>query len=382
MMKVKLIGTGCGTVSDIQAEYVVGSRRLLEGITARKDIATRPEEIIKLLLSSGCENCAVLFSGDTGFYSGARGLLPLLHDQGIEAEVLPGVSSVQILAARLGRPWQDWVLYSAHGADCDPVAAVCGGKPAFFLTGGPNGPARLCQELTQAGLGQLPVTVGENLGFEEEAVSILAAQECARKTFAPLNVLLAEPAPRYSRQVPGIPDSAFLRAEGIPMTKQELRAVILSKLSVGPQDVCWDIGAGTGSVSVELALQCRAVWAVERKPEALRLTQANREKFGTWNLRLVEGAAPDALDGLPIPDAVFVGGSSGDLPEILQAIRCANPKARVCITAISLETLHTAMTQLKEPEITQIAVSQSKPVGQLHLLLAKNPVFLVTGVLS
>lgn len=380
-MKVMLIGTGCGSAADIQADYVVGSRRLLEGITARKDIATRPEDIIKLLLCSGCENCAVLFSGDTGFYSGARGLLPLLHDQGIEAEVVPGVCSVQALAARMGRPWQDWALYSAHGAQCDPVAAVCGGKPAFFLTDGSNGPARLCQELTRAGLGQLSVSVGENLGFEGEAVSCMTAQECARKTFAPLNVLLAEPAPRYSRRSPGIPDEAFLRAEGVPMTKQELRAVILSKLAVGPEDICWDIGAGTGSVSVELALQCRAVWAVERKPEAFRLAQANREKFGAWNLRLVEGIAPDALGSFPAPDAVFVGGSSGDLPEILQAVRCANPKSRVCISAVSLETLHTGMTQLKEPEITQIAVSQSKPVGQLHLLLAKNPVFLVTGVL-
>ena len=381
-MKVTLIGTGCGPVPDIRADYVVGAARLLEGYPGRKTVATKAEDILELLLTSGCESCAVLYSGDTGFYSGARTLLPLLAERGIEAEVLSGLSSVQLLAARLGRPWQDWTLCSAHGTDCDPVAAVCQGKPAFFLTGGPDGPARLCGELVRAGLGELPVTVGESLGSEEEAVSSMTAARCAEQTFAPLNVLLCEPAPRYPRRTPGIPDGEFLRVEGVPMTKQTVRAAILAQLAVGPEDVCWDIGAGTGSVSVELALQCRAVWAVERKPEALALAQANREKFGAWNLRLVEGSAPAALEGFPAPDAVFVGGSGGQLPEILQAVRQASPKARVCVSAISLETLHAAMAELRDPEVTQISVSRSRPAGQFHLLLAQNPVFLITGALA
>ncbi len=381
-MKVTLIGTGCGPIPDIQADYVVGAARLLEGYSGRKEAATRAEDIFKLLLASGCENCAVLYSGDTGFYSGARILLPLLTERGIETEVRPGLSSVQVLAARLGRPWQDWTLCSAHGTDCDPVAAVCGSKPVFFLTGGPDGPARLCQELTDAGLGELSVTVGENLGFDEERIFAMTAARCAEGTFAPLNVLLAEPAPRYPRCAPGIPDREFLRAEGVPMTKQEVRAAILSKLAVDPEDVCWDIGAGTGSVSVELALQCRAVWAVERKSEALALARANREKFGAWDLRLVQGSAPAALEDFPKPNAVFVGGSGGELSAILEAVRRANPKARVCVSAISLETLHTAASELKTPKVTQISVSRSRAAGMLHLLLAQNPVFLITGALA
>lgn len=381
-MKVTLVGTGCGPVPELQADYVVGAARLLEGYSGRKDTATRAEDILALLLASGCENCAVLYSGDTGFYSGARTLLPLLKERGIEAEVRPGLSSVQVLAAKLGRLWQDWALCSAHGTNCDPVAAVCRGTPAFFLTGGPDGPGALCRELARAGLGTLPVTVGENLGFAGECVSQMTAAECARRFFAPLNVLLCEPASRNPRRAPGIPDGEFLRAEGVPMTKQEIRAAILSKLAAGPEDVCWDIGAGTGAVSVELALQAKAVWAVERKPEALALAQANREKFGAWNLRLAEGSAPAALKGFPAPDAVFVGGSGGELPEILQAIRRTNRDARVCVSAISLETLHIAMAELRDPEVTQIAVSRSKAAEELHLLLAQNPVFLITGVLS
>lgn len=379
-MKVTLIGTGCGSVPDIRADYVVGASRLLEGCTGRRDAAIKAEDILKLLLSSGCEQCAVLYSGDTGFHSGARALLPLLEKHGIEAEVLPGLSSVQWLAAKLGRPWQDWALYSAHGTDCDPVAAVCGGKPAFFLTSGPDGPAQLCRQLADAGLGALRVAVGESLGFAGGSVYTGTAAQCAQKTFAPLNVMLAEPAPRYPRRVPGIPDGEFLRDKGVPMTKQEVRAAVLAKLAAGPEDLCWDIGAGSGSVSVELALQCKSVWAVERKADALALAQANRERFGAWNLRLVEGEAPKALEQFPKPDAVFVGGSGGELPEILRTVRRANPKARVCIAAITLETLHIAMAELEEPEAVQIAVSRGKAAGQLHLLLAQNPVFLITGI--
>ena len=168
------------------------------------------------------------------------------------------------------------------------------------------------------------------------------------------------------------------------MTKQVIRAAALGKLAAGPEDVCWDIGAGTGSVSVELALQSKAVWAVERNPEALELLRANRERFRAWNLRLVEGAAPEALDALPKPDAVFVGGSGGELPRILQAVHDANLNARVCVSAIALETLHTALETLTaldwETEVTQIAVTRGKPAGPLHLLTAQNPVFLITGV--
>ena len=164
------------------------------------------------------------------------------------------------------------------------------------------------------------------------------------------------------------------------MTKQEIRTAILAKLAIGPADICWDIGAGTGSVSVELALQCKAVWGVEQKSNAL--AQANRKKFGAWNLRLVEGTAPEALAALPRPDAVFIGGSGGELPEILAAVRRANSDARTCVSAVTLETLHLATEALRDPEVTQIAVNQTRRAGEVHMLLARNPVFLVTGALK
>lgn len=393
-MTVTILSMGCGEDSLTQqgraalegADLLVGSRRLLEQAPLPPDLpraeAVGAEDILSLLLASGAKSPCVLLSGDGGFYSGAARLLPLLERENIPCEVLPGVSSLQAFAAKLRKSWQGWNLYTSHGRDCDPVAAVCGGKPAFFLTGGTLGPAELCGLLTDAGLGELQVAVGENLGCEGEKLHTGRTAQFAKMTFAPLSVMLAQPALRYPRRTPGIPDEEFIR-DKVPMTKQEVRSAILGKLAVGPEDVCWDIGAGTGSVSVELALQCKQVWAVEREESACALITVNREKFGAWNLRLCRGMAPDCLTGLPAPDKVFIGGSGGNLPQILESVSAVNPRARVCLSAIALETLHTALAAFEElgyeAEVVQIAVSRAKKAGELHLLMAQNPVFLITG---
>ena len=393
-MRVTLASLGGGRENTITAECaaalknagcILGAPRLLErlpqGCTDNRVAAVRPRELLEAILAQRC-GCVVVYSGDAGFYSGARGLLPLLAERGIPAEVLPGVSSVQLLSARLGLPWQDWNLVSAHGADCDPVAAVSQGRPAFFLTGGAVGPGELCQRLTDAGLGSLSVTVGENLSAPEEAVTRGTAAELAGRAFASLSVLLAEGAPRYAPRCPGLPDGEFIRGN-VPMTKQEVRAAALAKLAVGPADVLWDVGAGTGSVSVELALAAGRVYAVECEPDACALIRENRRKFSAWNLRLVEGRAPQVLRDLPAPDGAFIGGAKGSMEAILDAVLSKNPAARICVSAIAVETLSAAGTALTgrggEAQGTQIAVSRTKTAGSLHLLTANNPIFLITG---
>ena len=388
-MTIMLIGCGCGSLTcDARAaidsaELVIGSARLLREYGADKpQIEAVTVPAIKAAIDgANCEKVCVLYSGDSGFYSGARMLLPELGGQ--DVRLLPGISSVQAFAAKLKKPWQDWLLCSAHGVDCDAVAAVCRDRPAFFLTGGRQGPAEISRTLTDAGLGFLKVYVGEELGTAAERITEGTAAEYAARAFSPLSVLLIEPAPRYPRRTPGLPDSDFLRAEKVPMTKQEVRAAALSKLAVTLEDVCWDIGAGTGSVAIELALQCRAVYGVEREEAALNIAAQNRERFGAWNLCLVKGEAPDALAALPKSDAVFVGGSGGQLGEILRAIHAANPAARICVSAITIESLHNAYSVLREldyeTEVTQLSVSRSKPAGGLTLMLAQNPVWLVTG---
>ena len=369
-----------------RAELVTGAQRLLDalpaGVTAERVPAVQPADVLAAV--AGAQNAAVLYSGDTGFYSGAAGLLARLKEAGIPARVLPGISSVQMLAAALGRAWQDWKLVSAHGRPCDPVAAVCGGRPAFFLTGtGESGPAALCAQLAAAGLGALPVTVGENLGLASRRIFAGTAAGAAGERFGPLAVLLAEPAFRLPARTPGWPDETFVRAEGVPMTKRAVRAQVLAQLALCPGETVWDVGAGTGSVSLEMAYANGGapVWAVERLPEACAVLEANRRRLGGWNVRPVSGEAPAALAGLPAPDVVFIGGTRGRLGPILDAALAANPAARICLTAIALETLAAALDACAarglEAEITQIAAAHA--AGRPHLLRAANPVFLITA---
>lgn len=398
-MKVTLVGLGCGTAATLTAEgmavlqeadCILGAARLLkelpeERFPSVRIAAVKPEDILEELLSRRPECPCVVFSGDTGFYSGARLLLPLLEERGADCRILPGISSVQLLAARLGRPWQDWRLYSAHGLPCDAVTAVMQGGPAFFLTGGALGPAELCRQWAEAGLGGLAVVVGENLSCEEECISKGTAAEFVNRTFAPLSVVLAESAPEPEpHRTPGLKDERFLRGQ-VPMTKQEVRAAVLAKLGVCPEDTVWDVGAGTGGVSVELARAAYRgrVFAVECQLDACELIRQNRKRFGAWNLRLIPGTAPETLNGLPAPDAVFIGGTHGKLESIIEAVLRANRKARVCISAIALETLAAAVAALTAhgltAEVTQLSVSRARTAGKLHLLTANNPVFLISG---
>ena len=398
-MKITLIGMGPGrggTAFDAWdkihgAGHVIGSERVIRELSSSGIAATalsRTRDIVERirgLEKEGCPDCAVLFSGDTGFHSGASVLLKALKEEKAEyqIEVIPGISSLQIFAARLQKSWQDWVLASAHGMEYDYIKKLSLGFPVFLLTGGGQETAGICQTLSECGLGSCMVTVGEDLTYPDEKIRAGKACEMAGEVFRPLNVMLIEPDPALipRRCVPGIPDGEWIRGR-IPMTKQEIRAAALAKLAVSREDICWDIGAGTGSVAVEMALAARQAWAVERDPEACELIEKNRSKFCAFNLHIVQGTAPEALGSLPAPDAVFVGGTGGNMAAILDCISETAKEARICISAVSLENLQLALNWMKEhgrePEVCQISVSRSSRAGDLHLLLANNPVFLVS----
>lgn len=396
-MNVTLIGMGSGQPENLtlqglaalrQADLILGARRLLAvlpaGCTENRAAAYRPDEVAELLQTSGAENAVLVYSGDTGFYSGASAMMEKLEALGVRARVLPGLSSIQLLAAALGRPWQGWNLVSAHGRTCDPVAECMQGRPTFFLTGGSEDPATLCAQLAAEGFGDVQGVVGQCLGTPEEKIFRGSVKELAAGRFNSLSVLLVEAAEVLPRRAPGLPDEAFERGD-VPMTKQEVRAAVLAKLAVRPEDILWDVGAGTGSVSVELALAAPRgrVYAVECRPEGCALIKANREKFRTRNLVLVEGLAPAVLSDLPAPDAVFIGGSKGSLAAIVDAALDKNPDARICVSAIALESLSAAVAALtakgRTVQVSQIAVSRARAVGGLHLMMAQNPIYLITG---
>ena len=398
--RVNLVGIGPGPRAQRtfeaaeameRADCLIGAKRMLaaapERPGQRRVEAIAPDAIRAAIdASADCGSFAVLLSGDPGFFSGARKLLPLLAD--CQVSVLPGLSSLSLLCARFGTSWEDAVFLSLHGRDRDPVPLLRRNRRVFVLVGGTDGMGQLCRRLCAAGLGALQMKVGEDLGYPEERCSAGTAAELAERSFSPLSVALIEnPAPD-APVTPGLPDSAFLRggAESpVPMTKSEVRAVCLSKLRPAADSLCWDVGAGTGSVSVELALLCPGgrVYAVERREDALALLAENRERFHTDNLTVLPGAAPEALATLPAPDRVFIGGAGGRLREILSLALERNPACRIVVTAVTLETAAELTACLRdfdwaETEAVTLNVARSRPAGAYHLLRSENPVTVFT----
>lgn len=399
-MKVSLVGMGPGspalltraaTAALARAELFIGAPRLLEpyrqgAVPCREAVLAR--DILAALEQSGAENAAVLLSGDTGFYSGAKGLRPLLLEAGMEVETFPGVSSLQYLCAKIGTPWEDIHPASAHGRACCPGELVARYGQVFFLTGesGNQTPRALCAALEQAGWGKARAWVGSRLSYPDEEIFSGAVEEFCRRDFPPLCVLLVrgEPATAPAGTF-GIPDSGFVRGQ-VPMTKEEVRAAALSKLRVAPGGTYWDVGAGTGSVAVAISALARdgRVLAVERDPEACGLILENAARFGAGNLTLVQGEAPAALGDLPAPDGVFVGGSGGSLEDILKTALEKNPRVRVVVAAVTLETLSQAAALLDAlpfagVEVSQITVARARELGRYHLMTGQNPVFLLSG---
>ena len=393
--QVALVGIGPGSTGGMtvearlairEADCLIGARRMLEaaretGQTVCEAVA--PDDILRCIRErQGVRRFAVVLSGDTGFFSGARRLLPLLKD--CETRVLPGLSSMQVLCARLGTSYEDVVPVSLHGRDVDIVPDVARHRRVFALVGGPEGAAELCSTLTAAGLGAVRVSVGELLGCPEERLTAGTAAELAGKTFAPLSVLLIEN--ENARPfTPGLPDDAFQRGEAVPMTKREVRCCALSHLALTAEAVCWDVGAGTGSVSIEMALLARKgrVYAIEKSENALALLAENRRSFHVSNLEIVPGRAPEACRELPAPTHVFIGGSTGSLREIVALVLEKNPNARLVLTAVTLESVAEMDRLIKEfhftdTDVTCLNVSCARELGPYHLMTAQNPVYLFT----
>ena len=405
MRKVTIIGAGPGNPDLLSraaldaidiADVVIGAHRALAGIDVPPDVVrcelVKTADIVAALTDAASwQRAVVVMTGDVGLFSGARRLVEALSgDARVDVRVIPGISSASYLAARLARPWQDWRFASAHGVACDIVAEAERAGELFLATSGGEDPSRLSGELVQAGFGDARVTVAERLSYPDERITCATASEIAGQTFDDLNVMLIEFAggaasSRWPYASSGIPDELFIRGD-VPMTKQEVRAVALAKLRLTATDTVWDVGAGTGSVSIEAALVARAgsVWAVERNATGVRLIRENADAFGCGNVHAVPGVAPEALAKLPVPDAVFVGGSAGELPSIVEAALEKNSQVRLCVPCVTVETLTEACTLLsgsrfKGFEACQVSAARAEAVGSHHLMKAQNPVFLVSA---
>lgn len=391
--KVTIVGVGMGDEGTLTAaaqqacraaELIVGAKRVtdaLAGFRKPTQNAVAARDVERIVRESACENIVVAMSGDTGFFSGTKGLLPLIRD--MEPVVLPGVSSISCFAAKAGISWDDALLLSAHGRPCNHVTKIRRSPKTIVLVGGDRGVSDLLQALADNGLGDLFVTVGENLSYPEEKLTRGTAAQLAEQSFAPLSLVLVEnPAAPNAVLTQGRPDGDFLRTE-VPMTKSEVRAVTLSKLRLTKTALCWDVGAGTGSVSLEMGEVCEDghVYAVERKQEACDLIERNKRHLGVTNVTVVEGSAPDALKDLPAPTHVFVGGSGGELKDILSLALAKNPAVRIVVNTVTAETFALALEAMKtlpvkDVEIVELSVSRGRQAGGYHLMTAQNPVYL------
>lgn len=374
-----------------EADCLIGAKRMLEAVAAPGQLcreAIAPEKIEEIIRANPqCRRFAVVMAGDIGFYSGTRKLLPRLSD--CKVELIPGLSSLVTLCARLGESYEDVVTVSLHGREGNPAALVARTPKVFALVGGENGMAKLCAQLRDAGLGDVKVSVGEQLGYPDEKITTGTAAELAERNFHSLSVCLirhdAEPVVTH-----GLPDEAFQRgshADGsvVPMTKSEVRWAALSHLRLKADSVCWDIGAGTGSVAIEMALQAYrgSVYAVEKKEGALALLEENKRRHHAGHMTIVPGAAPESCEGLPAPTHVFIGGSSGNIRSILELALAKNPHVRIVATAIALDTVAELMTcrkemSFRESDVVTITAAQGHKAGTYTLMQGQNPVYIFT----
>ena len=398
--EVTLLGIGMGsrgtlTVEGLEAvrkaELIVGAKRMAEAVRiSGQDVfyEYRSREIAEYLAAHPeYTKVVIALSGDVGFYSGAKKLIELL---GPDTKMICGISSVVYFMSKIGLSWDDARIVSAHGKSCNLVSMIRTNRKVFAILGTGDGVGRLAEKLDFYGMGDVILHVGENLSYDNEKILSKPARELIAYKGDPLCVICAqnekaEPEPATH----GLMDEAFIRGKA-PMTKTEVRTVSLAKLRLSKDAICYDIGAGTGSVSVEMALRAAdgEVYAIEKKEDALALLNENRQKFALDHMHIIPGTAPEALEELPAPTHAFIGGSSGNMKEIIELLIKKNPWVRIVINCITLETVGEALACIRElekqencqceNEVVQLCVSRSRNIGRYHMMMGENPIYIIT----
>jgi len=410
MVKIHLIGMSDAGLDSLSsrarslvetARFIAGGKRHLEFVAhlpaatfkVDGDMAGLAMRLKQEAAQLGAGAVVVLASGDPLFYGIGKALIERLGPELLE--VHPGLSSMQLAFARVGLSWEDASLVSVHGRSMAPLLAV----PPMALklgifTDDKNTPGTIATFLMAQGWpASSEAWVLENLEGRDEKVGALTLQELASRSFGPLNVMLARrsalarPADLHAF---ALPDKEFAQRkpqDGL-ITRAEVRAVALSKLRLFPSARVWDVGAGSGSVSVEAARLCRQgkVWSVEKNAEDCAIIRQNIAKFAVPNVELVEGRAPEALRGLPEPpDAVFVGGSGGNMAGILgTCLASLKPGGSLVVDTVTLENTAECLAWFKASgldwDFVQLQVSRRRPILNLNRLEALNPVYIFWGI--
>lgn len=419
--KIILSGIGMGNTDGMtreayhafeEAEVIFGAERMLENLPGKgiKVPYYRADDIISYLIEHPqYTKVAAAFSGDSGFYSGAQSMKKALeeaNEKGIlksETTILPGISSVSALAARLGVSWNDAVLASIHGRRTNVVNLVRKNTKVFLLLSGKNDFEMLVNKFREAGINHVKISAGYRLSYPDEKLFTFYLDEFETKLFdLPEGVytcLIENEDCEEQILTPGMDDEIFSRTK-VPMTKNEVRLLSISRLELTKNAVVYDVGSGTGSVSAECARLSPDifVFAIEQKEEAANLTKENAVRLGLSDqIVVINKKAPEGFEELPTPTHVFIGGSSGALSDILSAIQKklivkentkrktdkASKGVRVVINAVSLETIAqiTKLIQtypVKHVQLTQIQASRAHKLGSYNLMQAQNPVLIAS----
>lgn len=405
-MDIILAGIGMGASKGLtrevydaieSADILLGAKRLIEPYKPHiekkpyylgKDIVPYLENLF--LQSAGKRyRVVVLFSGDSGSYSGCQALAHCLHEAVAEKRffadirILPGISSVSYLASCIGESYHDAAILSMHGKLLPGLARrIQENEKTFLFMSGVKDMRKLGTTLTEAFMDDCIITAGYQLSYEDEEIRKLTPKECLSCEKEGLYIcFIYNPHPKKIPLTPGIADEEFIRGK-VPMTKKEIREVSICKLHLHPGAVVYDIGSGTGSVAVEMAEMSPdiEVFALEQKPEAVELIEKNKEKFHLDNITVLKTKAPEGLMDLKMPTHAFIGGSGGKMKEIIETLYQINPGMRIVINAVSIETL----CEIKEiilaypvcdTEFVQLQVSRVKELGAYHMMQAENPIF-------
>ncbi|MCR5409763.1 MAG: precorrin-6A reductase [Lachnospiraceae bacterium] len=416
--EVSVIGCGMGNEGSLtgearaaidDAQYIFGSKRLVDmyGRERQSFPFYKPVDIIQYLdrLSSSLADdtikAAVLYSGDSGFYSGTGALIPALDEWKEEQrgrgtvvyiKQIPGVSSIAALSSIMAISYEDSRVISMHGRDQDAasdmsvVTAVRNNEKTFLLLTKPADFIYYGKLLTEAGLGDTKLVMGVNLGSVDVRLYARTASDAAQmpedmeEGLATLYIYNEDPLDTSGF---ALKDEDFTRKEGIPMTKEEIRYVILGKLGLKKGEILYDIGSGTGTISVAAAgiSDDIHVYAIEERKEAADLTELNRKRYGRDNVTVVRGQAPESFDLLPKPDAAYIGGSSNKLREIIRGLKDKNREVRVVAGAVTLETLNSLMQVMSEIpyssiDVIQMNIAKTETIRKYHMIKSLNPIFL------
>ena len=407
-MEIVLAGIGMGNKSCLtkevekainEADILLGAERMLENFYPKlekhsfyqaKQIIPYLQEVQRKNLFREDKKVVILFSGDSGFYSGCQGIYEALKRE-IQEErliasvrILPGISSVAYLAACIGESYEDADIYSIHGKKmCNFVHKIKNSPKIFLLTSGIKDINWLGKLLLEADMSECEVITGYQLSYQEQWIRNYTPEECCKLEGEGLyTCLLKNPHAIKRKLTHGMRDETFIR-DKVPMTKEEIREVSICKLRLNEWSIVYDIGSGTGSIAVEIAALSDTiqVYALEQKANAVSLIEKNKKKFCMQNIRIVEAMAPEALSELPAATHALIGGSSGKLKEILSSLKQINSKMRIVIHAISMETICEikeilSRYKVKGEEVIQLQVSKAKKMGNYHLMQSENPVWI------